>query len=296
MGRLDGKVAFVTGAARGQGRSHAVMLAREGAAVVATDLCAQIAQVQYPMSTRDDLDETARLIEQEGRPSPHPRRGRPGPGKLNAAALAGRESFGEYDIVVANAGIVGGFGNAWELDEDDFAAHLETNLLGVWKTVKATVPGMVDRGHGGSVILISSISGLAPEINIAHYVASKHGVVGLMRNLAVELAPHMIRVNTVNQTTVNTKMVDNPAFNSLFAGRPTQDQADAIEGMMGLQALSIPYLDPSDVSHAVIYLASDEARYVTGSTLVVDGGALAPFKIPHDASAHESYQALVARA
>jgi SDR family mycofactocin-dependent oxidoreductase len=291
MGRLSGKVAFVTGAARGQGRSHAVMMAREGASIIAVDLCDQIPVVQYPMATPEELEETVAQVEAENGRILASIADVRDLAALEAAVAAGRREFGEIDVVVANAGIVGSYGMTWELDEESFRANLDTNLLGTWKTVKATVPAMIAAGNGGSIILACSMSGFAAEINIADYVVSKHGVLGLARNLAVELARHMIRVNTVNPTCVNTKMIDNPASNSLFAGRQVSERnTEVVRASMGLHALPIPWVEPSDVSNAVIYLASDESRYVTGTNLFVDGGALSPFKIPHAPGLAEAYQ------
>jgi NAD(P)-dependent dehydrogenase (short-subunit alcohol dehydrogenase family) len=234
--RDQGKVAFITGAARGQGRSHAVRLAEEGADIIAVDICEDVATVPYGGATEEDLAETAKQVE----------------------ALDRR-------IVARKA------------DVRDLA-----NLTGVWKTVKATAPGMVERGQGGSIILTSSIAGLIAFPLLAHYTAAKHGVTGLMRTLAVELAPHNIRVNSVHPTTVDTPMVANEAIWGLFLGGvqgATREQAAG--GMTALNAMRVPWVEARDISNAVLYLASDEARYVTGTTTVIDAGAMQPFKIPH---------------
>jgi NAD(P)-dependent dehydrogenase (short-subunit alcohol dehydrogenase family) len=192
-----------------------------------------------------------------------------------------RGSKGPFDIVCANAGILS-TGSAWELSEEAWQEVIDVNLTGVWKTVKAAIPQLIEQGHGGSIILTSSIAGLVAFANLAHYTAAKHGVTGLMRTLAVELAPHRIRVNSVHPTTVDTDMVQNGAIYQLFLGAKEASRADAEAGMKALNALPIPWVDPVDVSNAVLFLASDESRYITGTTQVIDAGALAPFKIPHE--------------
>ena len=184
--------------------------------------------------------------------------------------------------MVANAGTLNDTAPLWELTEEQFQDQIDVNLTGVWKTIKATVPILLAQNEGGAIILISSISGLTVELNIGHYAASKHGVNGLMRTLAGELAPHNIRVNSVNPTNVNTPMINNPRYNRLFAGgKEGATQDDALEALTAMHALPVPFLDPSDVSNAVVYLASDDGRYVTGTAHIIDAGALNPFKAPH---------------
>ena len=277
---LTGKVALITGAARGQGRSHAVRLAEAGAAIVAVDICAQIDSVPYPMSTRDDLDETADLVRAAGGSIVAMEADIRSSASLDAAVAAGISEFGGIDIVVANAGTVNGIAPMWELSEQQFVDQLDVNLTGTWRTIKATVPHMLRQGRGGSIILISSISGLVAELNVGHYSASKHGVNGLMRTLAGELAPYSIRVNSVNPTNVNTPMIDNPAYNNLFSGgKAGATQADSIPALQEMNALPIPFVEPIDISNAVLYLACEASRYVTGTAQIVDAGALAPFKV-----------------
>ena len=194
----------------------------------------------------------------------------------------GVSELGRLDIVVANAGTLNDTAPLWELTEEQFQDQIDVNLTGVWKTIKATVPILLAQNEGGAIILISSISGLTVELNIGHYAASKHGVNGLMRTLAGELAPHNIRVNSVNPTNVNTPMINNPRYNRLFAGgKEGATQDDALEALTAMHALPVPFLDPSDVSNAVVYLASDDGRYVTGTAHIVDAGALNPFRSPH---------------
>ncbi|MTD55534.1 mycofactocin-coupled SDR family oxidoreductase [Amycolatopsis pithecellobii] len=269
-GRLAGKVAFITGAARGQGRSHAVRFAEEGADIIAVDLCEQIATVAAPMSTKDDLDETAGLVEKAGgriAAVVADVRDRAG---LEAALARGERQLGRgVDIVVANAGIfpVGGP----EPDPDrTFGDVLAVNLTGVWNTISATAPGLIERGRGGSIVLTSSTQGLVGRggdgsAALTAYAASKHGVVGLMRSVANWLAPHQIRVNSVHPTGVNTPMIVNPFVAGHVANHPEAVAAVA-------NALPVDMVEPVDVSNAILYLVSDEGRYVTGVTLPVDAG------------------------
>ena len=273
MGRMDGKVAFITGAARGQGRSHALRLAEEGADIIAIDLCGPVATVEgYPMPTPDDLAETAKLVEEHDRRIVARQADVRDTGQLQAAVRDGLSEFGHVDVVVANAGI-GTYAPALEMTEDVWQETIDINLTGVWKTVKAAVPPMVARGQGGSVVVTSSAAGIIGFPNLALYSAAKHGLTGLARVLMQELSPHMIRVNTVNPTTVNTDMIQNDMQYKLF--RPDLEnptQADMAEGMTGLNALPIPWVEPVDISNAVLWLASDESRYVTGVVLPVDAG------------------------
>jgi (+)-trans-carveol dehydrogenase len=280
VGRVEGKVAFITGAARGQGRSHAVRLAQEGADIVALDICTDVATVPFAGATEADLQETVKAVEALDRRIVAQQADVRDLAAVQRVVDEGLSQFGRIDIVCANAGI-GSFGPALELTEEQWNTVVDVNLTGVWKTVKAAVPAMVERGEGGSVILTSSAAGLIAYPNLAHYTAAKHGVTGLMRVLAVELAPHMIRVNSVHPTTVDTPMVANPATYELFTGQQGLGREEAAEPMKALNALPIPWVEAVDISNAVLYLASDEARYVTGTTMVVDAGALAPYKIPH---------------
>lgn len=281
MGRVQGKVAFITGAARGQGRAHAVRLAQEGAEIVAVDLCSDVATVPYDGATEADLEQTVKEVEALDRRIVAQQADVRDLSSLQAAVDAGLSQFGHLDIVCANAGI-GSFAPALDMTEDMWQDVVDINLTGVWKTVKATAPSMVERGQGGSIILTSSIAGLIAFPHLAHYTAAKHGVTGLMRTLAAELAPHSIRVNSVHPTTVDTPMVANEAIWGLFLGGvqgATREQAAA--GMTALNAMPVPWVEAVDISNAVLYLASDEARYVTGTTMVIDAGAMQPFKIPH---------------
>jgi (+)-trans-carveol dehydrogenase len=282
VGRVEGKVAFITGAARGQGRSHAIRLAQEGADIVALDICTDVGTVPYPGATEADLQETVKEVEALDRRIVAQQADVRDLAAVQRVVDEGLSQFGRIDIVCANAGI-GSFAPALDLTEDQWDQVVGINLTGVWKTVKAAAPAMVERGEGGSIILTSSAAGLIAYPNLAHYTAAKHGVTGLMRVLAVELAPHRIRVNSVHPTTVDTPMIDNPAIYELFTGQQGLSRDEASEAFKPLNALPIPWVEAVDISNAVLYLASDEARYVTGTTMVIDAGALAPYKIPHQA-------------
>ena len=265
-GRLEGKVALVSGAARGQGRSHAVRLAQEGADVIAFDVCKQLDTVPYPLATSEDLKETARQVEDLDRRIIAREADVRDAAAVRAVVEEGVAELGRLDIVSANAGIVSYVENAWSMDDSVWEEMIAVNLTGVWKTVKAAVPSMIAAGHGGSIVLTSSTAGLKGMAGIAHYDSAKHGVVGLMRTLAIELAPHSIRVNTVHPTGVRTPMVVND-FTAQFLDNP-----DNATNVMNL--LPVELVEPVDISNAVLWLASDEARYVTGTCLPVDAGFL----------------------
>jgi SDR family mycofactocin-dependent oxidoreductase len=275
MGALDGKVALVTGAARGQGRSHALRLAEEGADVIALDLCAPVETVTYRGATRAELDETAAEIEKLDRRVVAREADVRDLAALQSAVADGVAELGRLDVVVANAGI---FTTApvHELSEEQWNTMIDINLTGVWKTVKATVPLLIEQGTGGSIVLISSTGGTQGFPNFAHYVAAKHGVIGLARTMANELGQHSIRVNAVQPTSVLTDMIDHEDMYRLFRPdleHPTrEDFRQALLG--GMNILPTPWVDPRDISNAVAWLASDESRFVTGTTLPVDAGAL----------------------
>jgi SDR family mycofactocin-dependent oxidoreductase len=272
MGRVEGKVAFITGAARGQGRSHALRLAEEGADIIAVDLCEPVKTAPYGMPTPDDLAETAKLVEDHDRRIVTRQADVRDLAQLQAAVQEGISELGHIDIVCANAGIAS-FAPSLEMEENVWDEMIDINLSGVWRTIRAAVPPMVERGQGGSVIITSSVAGLFGFPNLSAYSSAKHGVVGLMRTLAQELAPYMIRVNTVNPTTVDTPMINNDAFYGLIRpDLPAASRDEMGEAMIGLNSLPIPWVEAMDISNAVLFLASDEARYVTGLTMTVDAG------------------------
>jgi SDR family mycofactocin-dependent oxidoreductase len=273
-GRVQGKVAFITGAARGQGRSHAIRLAQEGADIIAVDICADVPGIPYQGATAADLAETVKQVEALDRRIIAAKADVRDYDRLKAVLDDGVAQLGKLDIVSANAGIGTSPHPSWELDEETWRTMIDINLTGVWHTAKAAIPHLI-ANDAGSIILTSSAAGLQAYENIAHYVSAKHGVVGLMRTLALELAPHHIRVNSVHPTQVDTPMIQNEATWRLF--RPDLDhptEADFAPASQAMNALPIPWVDPVDISNAVLFLASDEARYVTGVAFPVDAGAV----------------------
>jgi SDR family mycofactocin-dependent oxidoreductase len=272
MGRLEGKVAFVTGAARGQGRSYAVRMAEEGADIIAVDVCQDIESVPYALGTWEELQETAALVEKLDRRIVIDRADVRSQQELKAAVDRGVSELGRLDIVSANAGI---WSHAPFVDMSDEMYHdmIDVNQHGPYNTCKATVPQLIEQGQGGSIVITSSTAGRKGFPNHAHYVSSKHAVVGLMRTLANELAPHFIRVNTIHPSSVFTPMNQNPAMWELFAPgveNPTYEDFGAT--FTALNLIPVPWIEPVDVSNAVVFLASDESRYLTGVTLPVDAG------------------------
>jgi SDR family mycofactocin-dependent oxidoreductase len=266
-GRLQGKVALVSGAARGQGRSHALRLAQEGADVIAFDVCRQLGTVHYPLATPEDLKETARQIEELDRRVVAREADVRDTAGVQAVVDDGVREFGRLDIVCGNAGIAGFSTNTWSLTDEEWEEMIAVNLTGVWKTVRAAVPAMIEAGNGGSIVLTSSTAGIKGMARTGHYVAAKHGVVGLARTLGNELAPYSIRVNTVHPTGVNTPMINNDYIGSVLA-------ADPDFGANLQNALPVEMVEPVDISNAIVWLCSDEARYVTGVALPVDAGFL----------------------
>jgi SDR family mycofactocin-dependent oxidoreductase len=276
VGRLEGKVAFITGAARGQGRSHAVRFAEEGADIVALDLCGQIDTVPYPMSTPGDMASTVRLVESLGRRI-IARQGDTRDGaRIHEVVHEGLAEFGAIDIAVANAGIAS-VGYLWELDEKSWREMIDVNLGGTWKTIKAVVPVMIER-RCGSVIVTGSSASVAGLPRLGHYTAAKHGVIGLVKSFAIELASYGIRVNAVEPGNVNSPMINNPAAWAAFTGSQEATGEQFAEAMQVNNALSVPWVETVDVSNAMLYLASDESRFVTGTQHVVDAGNLLPVK------------------
>ncbi|WP_156688738.1 mycofactocin-coupled SDR family oxidoreductase [Mycobacterium sp. Marseille-P9652] len=269
MGELDDKVAVVTGAARGQGRSHAVAFAEQGADIIAVDICADIDAIPYPLGSKSDLDETARLVEAAGR--------RVAPvvadvrdlAQLEAAVQSGIDDVGEVDIVVANAGVVA-IGDPEAHSEPVFNTIVDTNLKGVWHTLLATVPSIIRKGRGGSVVLVSSSQGLTGRggdgsAAMFAYAASKHGVVGLMRSAANAYAPHKIRVNSVHPSGVMTPMI----LNDFVVNRMLENPNPAVSQML---LPDVPLVEAQDVTEAVLWLVGPRARYVTGVSIPVDAG------------------------
>jgi SDR family mycofactocin-dependent oxidoreductase len=272
VGRLEGKVAAVTGAGRGMGRAHALTLAREGADVLICDVGHGLASVEYDLSTPDDLAETESLIVAQGGRTVAMEVDVRSEEQLSDWVATGLERFGRLDVMVANAGITG-YAPAHQLTDEAWNEVIDVNLKGAWLSAKVVIPHMIGRGDGGSIVFISSGLGLKGLPEAGHYAAAKHGVVGLMRSLALELAPYWIRCNTVHPAGTNTPMAHNRMHYSRFAGgREDASLGDVIEVYESIAALPIPWTEPEDIANAVLWLVSDEARYVTGVSLPVDGG------------------------
>ena len=269
MGKLDGKVAFITGAARGQGRSHAVRLAEEGADIIAIDLCEQIDTVTYPMASPADLDQTVKEVEALGRRIFARQADVRDAAALQEAFDQGRAEVGPVTIVLANAGI--GAGGSPLPDEQQWDDVLAVNLTGVWNTGRVAIPSMLEHGQGGSIVLTSSTGGLMgvgiPVAGFLAYTASKHGVIGLMRSWANFLAPYNIRVNSVAPTAVRTPMAGDGNLQAIMEAVPALAHALS-------NAMPVELVEPIDVSNAIAWLVSDEARYVTGTVVPVDAGQL----------------------
>jgi SDR family mycofactocin-dependent oxidoreductase len=268
-GPLKGKVALITGAARGQGRAHAVRLAADGANVIAVDLCEQIDSVPYSLATPDDLAATVKLVEDTGARIVAARGDVRDRESLSAALQTGLDEFGRLDIVVANAGIA-----PMQSGDDGWRDVIDVNLTGVYNTIKVALPTMVKQGAGGSIVLISSSAGLAgvgsADAGSVGYAAAKHGVVGLMRVYANLLAKQSIRVNSIHPSGVDTPMINNEFTRQWLADLVAQSDAPPDMG----NAMPVDVLHADDIANAVAWLVSDQARYITGVTLPVDAGFL----------------------
>jgi SDR family mycofactocin-dependent oxidoreductase len=272
MGQLDGKVAFITGVARGQGRSHALTLAREGANIIGLDLCAKPSTTAYDGATEEDLQETVRLVKETGADIIAEIADTRDYYQVKAVFDRGIEQFGRIDIVIPNAGICSG-AKTWEITPEDWRETIDINLNGVFHTVKAAIPTLISQQQGGSIVFIGSTEALKGAENISSYAASKHGVTGLMTSLARELGRYNIRVNSVNPTCVDTHMINNDFVYGLFRpdlDKPTRE--DVIDTFAGTHLLPVPWMEPHDVSNAILYLVTESGRYITASTLVIDAG------------------------
>jgi SDR family mycofactocin-dependent oxidoreductase len=272
MGQLDGKVVFITGVARGQGRSHALTLAREGANIIGLDLCAKPSTTAYDGATEEDLQETVRLVKQVGGDIVAEIADTRDFDQVKAVFDRGQQQFGRVDIVIPNAGICSG-AKTWEITPEDWREMIDINLNGVFHTVKAAIPTLIAQNDGGSIVFIGSTEALKGAENISSYAASKHGVTGLMTSLARELGQYNIRVNSVNPTCVDTHMINNDFVYGLFRpdlDKPTRE--DFVDTFSGTHILPVPWIDPSDVSNAILYLVTAPGRYITASTLVIDAG------------------------
>jgi len=275
-GQLEGKVAFITGAARGQGRSHALRLAEEGADIIAIDICGPVPTiVGYPPSTPDDLAETVAQVEKLDRRIVATQADVRDFDALSAAVQRGVAELGRLDIVVGNAGVLS-MGLAHEQTDEQWMTMLDVNLTGVWRTAKAAIPTLMEQGTGGSIILTSSLGGLKGYAGASSYNCAKFGVTGLAQSLAKELAPYRVRVNSIHPTNVRTDMLDNAMVRAAF--RPDLEDPtfeDAVDAYASMNVWPLPWVEPRDISNAVLWLASDASRYVTGIALPVDlGGSI----------------------
>jgi SDR family mycofactocin-dependent oxidoreductase len=272
-GRLAGKTALITGVARGQGRSHAVALAREGADIFGVDMCAPVESVAYALSTADDLAETARLVARTGRRIETYIGDVRSSADMRAATEQAASTFGKIDIVVANAGIWTP-GSVWEMDDQTWQDMIDINLTGVFNTVRFAIPQMIER-KSGSLVLISSTCGVKALGWMPHYNAAKHGVMGLTRSLALDLGPYFVRANAILPSTVNTPMIMNePSYKIYRPDLENPTREEAMSGFYAHNAMPVPYVEPEDVSEAVLFLASDASRYITGIGLPVDLGTI----------------------
>ncbi|WAC54180.1 mycofactocin-coupled SDR family oxidoreductase [Gordonia sp. SL306] len=273
MSGLEGRVAFITGAGRGQGRAHAIRLAQDGADVIAVDICENVASMTYPNASQEDLEETARLVEKEGRRVIARKADVRDFAGLSTAFQEGYDEFGRVDIIVANAGII----KMGPEDPTNFLAEwndvIDTNLTGVFHTIRAALPAMRDGGRGGSIVITSSSAGIKASASINAsgnaYASAKRGVVALMQGLANYLAPEWIRVNTIHPTGVASGMTMNDAMQKLMA-EAAKGGANTISGMQN--ALPIQMLEAEDVANAVAYLVSDQAKFITGTQWALDAG------------------------
>jgi SDR family mycofactocin-dependent oxidoreductase len=273
MGRLDNKVAFITGAAHGQGRAHAVRFAEEGADIIAVDILEHIDTVHYELGTQEDLDETVRQVEALDRRIVTAKADVRDLAALTAAVDKGVAELGRLDFIICNAGI-SNIKPALEITETDWDDVVDIDQKGIFLTVKAGLPHILAHGEGGAIIITSSAAGLHAFSGLAHYASAKHGVVGLMRVLAVEFGPQKIRVNTIHPTQVNTPMLMNSYSYRLFCPdveNPTKE--DFEPRSQAMHTLPVPYVEGVDIANAAVFLCSDEARYITGATLPVDAGA-----------------------
>jgi (+)-trans-carveol dehydrogenase len=272
--RFEGKVVFITGVARGQGRNHAVRFAEEGARIIGIDICHDLPNAPYPLATEEDLAETVRRVEAAGGAMHAEVADVRDYGAVKTAARAGIEKFGRLDVVLANAGTYAPLPVQFASDES-WSETVDINLTGAFHAVKAGTRQLVEQNEGGAIVITSSTAGLKGFYGSAAYNAAKHGVVGLMRSLALELAPNQIRVNTVHPTSVYTPMIINDVFPKLVAmDHPDPGEAESAEFLKEMQPMGNPWIEADDVTNAILWLCSDEARYVTGVTLPIDAGAL----------------------
>jgi SDR family mycofactocin-dependent oxidoreductase len=268
-GSLQGRVAFVTGAARAQGRAHAVHLAREGADIIALDICAPVSStITYAPATPEDLVETVRLVEAEGRKVLAREADIRDDAALRELVADGVEQFGRLDIVVANAGVLG-WGRLWELTDEQWDTVIGVNLTGTFRTLRAAIPAMIDAGNGGSIVLVSSSAGLKATPGNSHYSASKHGVTGLTNSLAIELGEYGIRVNSIHPYSIDTPMIEPEAMMEIFAKHPTY-----VHSFPPMPLQYKGFMSADEVADVVVWLAGAGSATLSGTQIHVDKGAL----------------------
>jgi SDR family mycofactocin-dependent oxidoreductase len=277
-GPLEGRVAFITGSARGQGRAHAIRLASEGADIIAVDVCGPISEtITYPLATPEELAETVRAVEATGRKVLAREVDVRDLAALQQVVADGVEQFGRLDILVANAGVLS-WGRIWEMSEEQWDTVIDVNLNGTWRTVRAVVPAMIEAGNGGSIVIVSSSAGLKATPGNAHYAASKHGLVALTNSLAIEAGEFGIRVNSIHPYSIETPMVEKEAMMAIFAKYPSYLHSFAPmpyrpvnhDGKKGLQE----FMTAEEVSDVVAWLAGDGSATISGSQIAVDRGTM----------------------
>jgi SDR family mycofactocin-dependent oxidoreductase len=274
MGRFDGKVVLVTGGARGQGRSHALAFAREGADIAFCDIAAQLDTVPYRMARPEDVDETVKLVEELDRRCVAVRADVRDLGQVQAFVDQARTELGRVDVLLANAGIFS-FSTVADMDSATWQEMIDVNLTGVFHSMRAVLPAMLEQGYG-RIVVTSSTAGKMGFPNIGHYAATKWGVIGLVKSLAQEVGANGITVNAICPTSVDTEMIQNDAAYRLFlpdTENPTRE--DAAPAFQAMNPIPVPWIEPVDISNAMMFLASDDARYITGETLAVAAGATA---------------------
>ena len=280
MERFKGKVALITGAARGQGRSHAISLARQGADVIVVDIASQIPSIPYPLGTADELDETARTIEELGRRALAVKADARSQEQMDGVVAQGLEEFGQIDVLVVNHAVAT-FAPFWELTDDEWTDVVEVNLTGVWRVTKAVAPHMIER-RSGAIVMTSTINAIEPGSEYAHYNAAKAGVISLAKNVALELGPYNVRCNCVCPGAIDTPMINWQGMYDRFVspGAGRDDLRNALRHWVGLRGRGM--LPPQSVSDAVVWLASEEAANVTGIVVPVDAGHLILPSFNHD--------------
>ena len=279
MADLEGRVAFVTGAARGQGRAYAVRLAREGADVIVSDICAPASDtIPYVASTPEDLAETVRLIEAEGRKALARAVDIRDDAALKALVADGMEQFGRLDVLVANAGVLS-WGRLWELSDEQWNAVIDTNLTGTWRTLRAVIPAMIESGNGGSIVIVSSAGGIKATPGNGHYAASKHGLTALTNTLAIELGEYSIRVNSIHPYSIATPMIENDAMLGVLAKHPAFLHSYAPMPYQPLdkdskKAKRNDFMSAEEAAEVVVWLAGDNSGVLSGSQIVIDRGVM----------------------